>query len=110
MNREPLVTVAGITAAVTALLTLLAAFGLPLSDTQQTAVLGVVAVAAPLVVALFTRPKVSPTWTQPAGGSSRHRGGDVGETGAISLEQIVAVAAGVFVGGLLLWLLIQAIR
>ena len=40
----------------------------------------------------------------------RHRHGDVGETGAISLEQIVAVAAGVFVGGLLLWLLIQAIR
>lgn len=61
MTNEPLITVASITAGVTALLTLLVAFGLDLSGEQQTAILGVVAVVAPVVVALVTRPKVTPT-------------------------------------------------
>ena len=60
MTNEPLITVASITAGVTALLTLLVAFGLDLSGEQQTAILGVVAVVAPVVVALVTRPKVTP--------------------------------------------------
>jgi hypothetical protein len=60
MTREPLVTAATITALVTALIGLLVAFGVDLTDDQQTAVLGVVAVVAPLVVALFTRSKVTP--------------------------------------------------
>jgi len=89
MKTEPLVTVASITAAVTAFLALLAAFGLPLSDTQQTAVLGVVAVTAPLVVALLTRPRVTPT---PVGGARKL--GDVGETGASELA-IVLIVLGV---------------
>lgn len=63
MKREPLVTVATITAAVTAALTLLTAFGLDLSGDQQTAILGVVAVAAPLIVAAITRGKVTPANT-----------------------------------------------
>lgn len=60
MTREPLVTVGTITGAVTAVIALLVAFGLDLSAEQQTAILAVVAVAAPFVVAAVTRPKVTP--------------------------------------------------
>lgn len=60
MNREPLVTVASITAGVAALLTLLVAFGVDLSGDKQTAILGVAAVVAPLIVAAVTRSKVTP--------------------------------------------------
>ncbi|RCK68254.1 hypothetical protein DT076_16525 [Desertihabitans brevis] len=55
MNREPLFTVGGITAAVAAVLALLVAFGVPLTDDQQKAILGVVAALGPLAVALITR-------------------------------------------------------
>jgi ABC-type multidrug transport system fused ATPase/permease subunit len=60
MNNEPAVTVGTITAVVSALLTLLAAFGLNLSADQTAAVVGVVAVLAPLVAAFITRRKVTP--------------------------------------------------
>ncbi|WP_405114367.1 hypothetical protein OG559_09400 [Micromonospora sp. NBC_01405] len=55
---EPLFTVGGIIAAGTAVISLLVAFGLPLSANQQTAVLGLVAVLAPLVVAVIARGRV----------------------------------------------------
>ncbi|MBM0275313.1 hypothetical protein [Micromonospora tarensis] len=55
---EPLFTVGALTAAVTAVLALLVAFGLPVSDDQQAAILGVVAVAGPLVVAALARGRV----------------------------------------------------
>jgi len=61
MTREPLVSVAGITAAVAAVLAVLVAFGLDLSEAQTAAILGAVAVLAPLVVALAVRGKVTPT-------------------------------------------------
>lgn len=57
-SSEPLVTVGTITAAVTAVLGVLVAFGLDLSDDQKTAVLGVVAVVAPFVVAFWGRRQV----------------------------------------------------
>lgn len=60
MNREPLLTVGTMTGAVTAIIALLVAFGLDLTGEQQTAILAVVAVAAPFVVAAVTRPKVTP--------------------------------------------------
>ena len=60
MKTEPLVTLASITAGATALLGLLVAFGVPLTEEQQVAVLAVVAVAAPFVVALAGRGKVTP--------------------------------------------------
>ena len=60
MKTEPLITVATITAAATAILALLTAFQLPLNDQQQQAILGVVAVAAPLAVGLLARSKVTP--------------------------------------------------
>ena len=63
LKREPLWTVAGITGAAAALIAALTAFGVEVSDSQQVAVLGLVAVAAPLVVALVGRSKV---WS-PAG-------------------------------------------
>lgn len=56
--QEPLFTVGSITAGVTALIALVTAFGLDLSDRQQTAILGVVAVLAPLVVSLVGRGRV----------------------------------------------------
>ncbi|TDC81915.1 hypothetical protein E1193_13515 [Micromonospora sp. KC606] len=55
---EPLITVGTVTAGVTALIALLVAFGLPVSDDQQTAILGVVAVVAPLVVSTWGRGRV----------------------------------------------------
>ena len=60
MKNEPAVTVATITAVVAALLALLAAFGLSLSQDQTAAIMGVVAVLAPLVSGFITRGKVSP--------------------------------------------------
>lgn len=55
---EPLWSVGGITAAVTALLALVTAFGLDLTAEQQTAILGVAAVLAPLAVTLVGRARV----------------------------------------------------
>ena len=69
-NTEPAITVAAITAGVTAVLALLAAFGLPLTDQQQTAILGVVAVIAPLVVGFIARRLVVPVAKMPEGSSS----------------------------------------
>lgn len=63
-RREPLITTASITAAVTAVIGLLVSFGVPLTGDQQTAILGVVAVLAPLAVALVARHKVSPVDVQ----------------------------------------------
>lgn len=59
-GREPLATAATITAAVAAVLALLVAFGVALDEAQQQAILGVAAVAAPLIVAIVVRPKVTP--------------------------------------------------
>lgn len=60
-RREPLITAATITALVTAVIALLVAFGVPMSDDQQAAILGLVAVLAPVVVGLLARAKVTPT-------------------------------------------------
>ena len=60
MNREPVLTAATISSAVVALLALLVAFGIDLTKEQQAAILGVVAVAAPLIVAAVSRRKVTP--------------------------------------------------
>lgn len=57
-SSEPLWSVGGVTAAVTAVLAVVTAFGLPLTDAQQAAILGLVAVVAPLVVALIGRTRV----------------------------------------------------
>ncbi|ROO51089.1 hypothetical protein EDC02_5953 [Micromonospora sp. Llam0] len=55
---EPLWSVGGITAVVAAFVALVTAFGLDLSPEQQTAILGVAAVLAPLAVALIGRSRV----------------------------------------------------
>ena len=59
-TTEPVISTATVTSAVTALIALGVAFGLPITDQQQVAILGVVAVAAPLVVIYARR------WTVPA--------------------------------------------
>lgn len=58
MDEEPLVTVGTGTAAASAVLALLVSFAVPVNDAQQAAILGVVAVAAPLVVAWVARRRV----------------------------------------------------
>lgn len=60
MKREPAITVATITAVVSALLALGAAFGLNLTADQTAAIVGFVAVVAPLAAGFITRGKVSP--------------------------------------------------
>jgi hypothetical protein len=60
MQREPLVTVASFTALIGAVIALLVAFGVPLTGEQQTAILGITTVVAPLVVALLVRSRVTP--------------------------------------------------
>lgn len=61
MDREPLITAGVVTAVVTSLLALVTSFGLDITDDQQAAILGFVAVAAPIVLALAVRPRVTPT-------------------------------------------------
>lgn len=58
MYREPSLTIGTITAGVVAVLALLTAFGLGISDDQQSAILGAVAVAAPFIVGAVVRGKV----------------------------------------------------
>lgn len=55
---EPLITVGSLVAAAVAVLALLVAFGVDLDDDRQAAILGVVAVVAPFVVAVAGRAKV----------------------------------------------------
>lgn len=61
MKNEPALTVAGIAAAVGAVITLLVAFGLELSEKQVAAILGLVTIVGPLVAGYFTRGKVTPS-------------------------------------------------
>jgi hypothetical protein len=60
VTREPLLSAAGVTAAVSAIIGVLAVFGFRLSADQTAAILAVVAVLAPFVVALLSRGKVTP--------------------------------------------------
>lgn len=60
MEKEPLVSVAMITAAVAAVIALVTAFGLNLSRDQSESILGVVAVLAPLIVGATARGYVTP--------------------------------------------------
>lgn len=57
-SAEPLINVGTITAAGVAVLALLVSFGVSLDDDRQAAVLGIVAVIAPLVVAVVGRARV----------------------------------------------------
>lgn len=58
---EPLLTVGGIVALIGAVLALLTAFGIQLTDQQQKAILGISTVVAPLLVAIIARGQVVPT-------------------------------------------------
>lgn len=58
MSTEPATIVGSITAAATAIIALLVAFGMDLTQDQQNAILGVVAVAAPVIAAVIIRGKV----------------------------------------------------
>ena len=70
MTREPVVTTASITAGATAVVALLIALGVPISEEVRVALLGVVAVAAPLVVIAARR------WTVPAAAVVAHEDAD----------------------------------
>ena len=61
MNKEPAAIVGTITAIVSALLVFAKAFGLSITEDQQDAIRGLVAVAAPLVAGLVIRSFVTPT-------------------------------------------------
>jgi hypothetical protein len=60
VKNEPAVTIGGLTAAAAALIAVALAFGVPLTDGQQAAILGAVAVVGPLVAAFLTRARVTP--------------------------------------------------
>lgn len=55
MNDEPILTAAGISAAVGAILTLLVAFGVALSTGQIAAIMGFVTILGPFIVGYITR-------------------------------------------------------
>lgn len=60
-SREPVITIGTISLVVSALLTLLVSFGVPISNAQLDAVLQFVAAVAPLAVGYFlARQKVTP--------------------------------------------------
>lgn len=60
MKYEPLISISSIVAGATAIIALLVAFGVPLTEDQKVAILGLVGVLAPVIVALVTRGKVTP--------------------------------------------------
>ena len=60
MKYEPLISISSIVAGATAVIALLVAFGVPLTEDQKVAILGLVGVIAPVIVALVTRGKVTP--------------------------------------------------
>lgn len=59
-NTEPLITTAVITAIIAALITLLKAFGVPITEDQQNAINQFLVVLAPLIVAGIARVYVTP--------------------------------------------------
>ena len=63
IKSEPAVVIGTVTTAVAAILAVLVAFGIDLSQGQQVAILGVIAGVGPLVVAFLTRSKVAPIAT-----------------------------------------------
>lgn len=60
MNTEPAITAGTITAIAAAIIAVLVAFAVPLTDTQQTAILGLIGVLAPIILMLIVRPAVTP--------------------------------------------------
>lgn len=63
MRYEPVVTIAGVQAAVASVLTLVVAFGVTLTPEQSAAIMGVYAAVAPILFALVARRKVTPVGT-----------------------------------------------
>ena len=85
-NTEPVITTAVVTSAAAAIVALLVAFGVPLTEEQTSATLGVVAVAAPLIVIVARR------WTVPAGTVvEREKDGQVvaGEASELSTGRVI---------------------
>ena len=60
MSREPLLTKATWVALVTAVIAVAVAFGLPLTDEQQKALIGLAGVLAPIAAAVWARSQVTP--------------------------------------------------
>lgn len=58
MYKEPAAIVGAATGVVTAVLAIVVAFGVDLSDDQQKAILGIVAAVAPIVAGIVIRGKV----------------------------------------------------
>lgn len=74
-KTEPAVSTASITGAVTAVIALLVAYGFDISEDQQVAILGVVAVLAPVIAGIVTRYQVfSPSSAQKAVNSAAATG------------------------------------
>ncbi len=55
MNKEPLASVGAIVAAVSAILVFLKSFGVDITDDQQEAIRNLIAILAPIVLALVAR-------------------------------------------------------
>lgn len=89
-SREPAAIIGLVAAAVTSILVLLVAFGVPLTQDQQTAILGVIAGVGPLAAAMLIRGKVSAASTVILQASPR---------GAAVAGEASTLPAGVQVGG-----------
>lgn len=61
MKNEPVLTAAALASVVSAVLALLIAFGVSLSEVQTAAILGAVGTVAPFALAFLARSKVTPT-------------------------------------------------
>lgn len=66
-SREPVVSAAVVGAIVVAAISVLVSFGVPISEDQRVALVGLAGVAAPIVIALFQRRKVTPLGTDRRG-------------------------------------------
>jgi len=61
IREEPVVTSATVLSLVAAVLMLMRAFGVLITDDQHDAILNVVAIGGPILAAIWTRRQVSPT-------------------------------------------------
>ena len=60
MDREPVITANTIVAFITAVIVLAVAFGLPMTEQQQAAIVGVVIIVAPILAAFWARTNTTP--------------------------------------------------
>lgn len=86
MKNEPLLSVGAIVTLVTAVITLLVQFGIPISDGQADAITGLVIGAWPVVIVLWARSKVVSPATDAERSKQAYLDGVLGKEPSVPVE------------------------